>query len=94
MIEHLAYRMSDNPTLHRRDISLLAAALGHMGRGDEAQQCAAWFVEGVRKVWRGDPSAGAAEYVEWLIDTTYLKRQEDQALLRGGLRRAGLPANE
>ncbi len=92
--EHLAYRMSGDPTLHRRDISLLAAAFGHMGRLDEAQQCAAWFVQGVRKVWRGDPSAGPAEYVEWLIDTTYLKLREDEALLREGLRLAGLPVKE
>jgi hypothetical protein len=26
-----------------------------------------------------------------LVDTTYLKRQEDEALLREGLRLAGLP---
>jgi tetratricopeptide (TPR) repeat protein len=94
VIEHLAYRMSDDPTLHRRDMSLLAAAFGHLGRRYEAQQCAAWFIEGVRKVWRGDPSAGPAEYVEWLVDTTYLRRQADEALLRKGLRLAGLPIKE
>lgn len=43
-------------------------------------------------MWRGDPSAGPADYVDWLVDTTYLRRPEDEALLREGLRLAGLPA--
>jgi len=30
--------------------------------------------------------------VDWLIDTSYLRRAEDEAHLREGLRLAGLPA--
>ena len=86
------FRMSTNPTQHPRDIAWLAAALSLMGHSDKAQQCAVWFVEGVRQVWRGDPDEGPSDYVEWLIDNAPLRRQEDEDLLRDGLRRAGLPA--
>ena len=63
-----------------------------MERSDLTQRCAAWFVEGVRQAWRGDPAAGPAEYVDWLVDISTLQRPEDEELLREGLRRAGLPA--
>ncbi|MDW5317033.1 adenylate/guanylate cyclase domain-containing protein [Rhizobium sp. PL01] len=93
-IKHLAYRMSGDPTYHIRDMSILAAAFGHMGRREEALQCATWFIEGIRKVWRGNPNAGPADYAEWLINTSYLKLPADEALLREGLRLAGLPVND
>jgi adenylate cyclase len=41
---------------------------------------------------RGDPAAGPAEYVDWLVDRSYLRRPDDPAHLRDGLRLAGLPA--
>ena len=86
------YRMFGDPTQHPRDIAWLAAACAMMGRSEVAQRCAAWFVEGVRKAWRGDPDAGPSAYVNWLVDNSTLKRPEDEELLRDGLRRAGLLA--
>src|SRR5215212_1294929 len=88
----LEFRMRDAPTQHRRDIAWLAAAYGLIGRSDLAKQCAAWLVEGLGQVWRGDPYAGPREYVDWMLDNLYLRRPEDEELVREGLRRAGLPA--
>lgn len=86
------FRMTDDPTRHPRDIAWLAAALALMGRREPAQRCAAWFLQGVGKVWRGDPNAGPSDYVDWFIDTANLRRTEDEELLREGLRQAGLRA--
>ena len=92
VIAQLQYRMTGEPSLHRRDMLLLSAAFGLLGRAEPAQRCAMWFLEGVRDVWRGDPNAEPSEYVDWFVDTSYLRRPEDEALLREGLRLAGLPA--
>ena len=92
VVAQLQYRMTGESNLHRRDMLLLSAAFGLLGRVEPAQRCATWFVEGVRQVWRGDPNAGPSEYVDWFVDTSYLRRLEDEALLREGLRLAGLPA--
>ena len=82
---------AEAPTDHPRDVAWRAAACGHLGRTEEARRCAGWFLEAVRAVWRGDPAAGPAEYVDWLVDSSYLRRPEDEAHLREGLRLAGLP---
>jgi TolB-like protein len=92
VIAQLQYRMTGEPSLHRRDMLLLSAAFGLLGRAEPAQRCAMWFLEGVRDVWRGDPNAEPSRYVDWFVDTSYLRRPEDEALLREGLRLAGLPA--
>jgi hypothetical protein len=42
--------------------------------------------------WRGDAAAGPNEYVDWFVEVSYLRRDEDAERLREGLRRAGLPA--
>jgi TolB-like protein/class 3 adenylate cyclase/Flp pilus assembly protein TadD len=91
-VNRLEFRMRDAPTRHRRDMAWLAAAYGLIGRSDFAKQCAAWLVEGLGQAWRGDPNAGSREYVDWLVDNFYLRRLEDEELVREGLRRAGLPA--
>jgi TolB-like protein/class 3 adenylate cyclase len=91
VVAQLQYRMTGEPSLHRRDMLLLSAAFGLLGRAEPAQRCARWFLEGVRDVWRGDPNAGPSGYVDWFVDTSYLRRPEDEALLREGLRLAGLP---
>ena len=80
------------PLRQPRDIGWRASACGHLGRMEEAQQCAASFLEAVRRLWRGDAAAGPAEYVSWLVEVSYLRRPEDVAYLREGLRLAGLPA--
>jgi tetratricopeptide (TPR) repeat protein len=66
----LHYRLAGEPTLHRRDMLLLSAAFGLLGRRELARRCAAWFVEGVRQAWHGDPNAGPSEYVEWFVNTS------------------------
>jgi adenylate cyclase len=83
---------AEAPLEHPRDLGWRAAARGHLGRTEEARRCAGLFVEAVRQAWRGEPAAGPAEYVEWLVDNSYLRRPEDAAHLREGLRLAGLPA--
>jgi adenylate cyclase len=92
VVAQLHYRMMGEPTQHRRDMLLLSAAFGLLGRADPAQQCAKWFLESVGQVWRGDPNAGPSDYIDWFVDTSYLRRPEDEGLLREGLRLAGLPA--
>lgn len=77
---------------HPRYLALRAAACSHLGRIEEAQRCASASIASVGKCWRGDPAAGPRQYVDWLVDTLYLRRDEDAERLREGLRRAGLPA--
>jgi TolB-like protein len=91
-VAQLQYRMAGKPTLHRRDMLLLSAAFGLLGREGSGQRCVGWFLEGVKDVWRGDSNAGPSAYIDWFVDTSYLRRSEDEALLREGLRSAGLPA--
>jgi adenylate cyclase len=81
-----------SPLEHPRELAWRAAACGHLGRTEEARRCGELFVEAVRRAWRGDPAAGPAEYVDWLVDTSYLRRLEDATHLREGLRLVGLPA--
>ena len=81
-----------DPLLHPRDLAWWAAACGHLGREEEARRCAEWFVQAMRKAWHGNPAAGPAEYLDWLVERSYLRRTEDAAHLREGLRLAGLPA--
>ena len=61
------YRMTGEPTWHCRDM-LLSAAFGLLGRAEPAQQCAKWFLGGVRNAWRGDPNTGSPDYVDWFVD--------------------------
>ncbi len=82
---------AEAPLRHPRDLAWRAAACGHLGRTDDARRCAGWFLEAIRKAWQGDPAAGPAEYVDWLVDISCLRRPEDEAHLREGLRLAGLP---
>ena len=88
----LEQRTIDAPARHPRDMAWRAAAYGHLARIQEAQQCAEVFVEGVRSYWHGDAAAGSREYVDWVVDVSYLRRDEDAERLREGLRLAGLPA--
>jgi adenylate cyclase len=83
---------TENPMSHPRDLAWRAAAYAHLGREEEARRCAGWFLEAIRQAWRGDPTAGPSDYVDWLVDRSYLRRREDTEHLREGLRRAGLPA--
>ncbi|KSV63853.1 membrane protein [Sinorhizobium sp. GW3] len=77
---------------HPRYMALRAAAFGHLGRLEEAQQCGKACIAAVSALWQGDPAAGPSEHVDWLVDALYLQRAEDADRLREGLRLAGLPA--
>ena len=88
----LLERLTVSPGLHPRYMALRAAACAHLGRIEEAQRCASISLESVRNRWHGEPAAGPKEYVDWLVDVLYLRRDEDAERLREGLRRAGLPA--
>jgi hypothetical protein len=83
---------AEAPLEHPRDLAWRAAACSHLGRLEEARRGAGLFLEAMGKVWRGDPAAGPGDYVDWLVDRSYLRRPEDAAHLREGLRLAGLPA--
>jgi adenylate cyclase len=82
---------SPDPLQHPQDLGWWAAACGHLGRTEQAHQCAGWFIQSVRELWRGDPAAGAVEYVRWLVDVSNLQHSEDEMRLREGMRLAGLP---
>lgn len=88
----LEQRTFEAPTRHPRDMAWRAAAYGHLGRIEEAQECGAVFLQSVASLWRGDPTAGPVEYVDWLVDISNLRQQKDRERLREGLRLAGLPA--
>ena len=82
----------DDPGRHPRDMAWRAAAYGHLGRIEEAQQCGKLVIQSLSSLWRGDPTAGPEDYVDWLIDRSFLRQPEDVERLREGLRLAGLPA--
>jgi adenylate cyclase len=75
-----------------RDVAWRAATYGHLGQTEEARRCGEVFLQSARTLWLGDPRAGPAEYVDWLVDSFFLQRQADIENLRSGLRLAGLPA--
>lgn len=81
----------DHPERHPRDLAWRAAAYGHLGRLDEARDCAAMFVRSLAKAWAGPAGAGPAEYAAWLVHVSYLRQAADEERLRQGLRLAGLP---
>ncbi len=88
----LEQRTSDNPARHPRDMAWRAACYSHLGRAEEANHCGQIFVQTVRDLWQGAPSAGSREYVDWVVDVAYLRDPQDVERLRFGLRQAGLPA--
>jgi TolB-like protein/class 3 adenylate cyclase/tetratricopeptide (TPR) repeat protein len=88
----LEYRLFDDPARHPRDMAWRGAACAHAGRVEEAQRCAAWFIEGMSRVWKGDPKAGPSEYIDWFIYDAHIRRAEDEAHLHEGLCLAGLSA--
>ena len=88
----LEQRIFEAPARHLRDVAWRAAACGHVNRIEEAQRCGELFIGYASSCWRGEPTAGPAEYVDWLIECAYLRQQEHEERLREGLRLAGLPA--
>ena len=79
------------PLRHLRDVAWLAATYGHLGRIEDARRRGESFLLSAASLWRGNPGAGPAEYVDWLVDVSFLQQEADIEKLRGGLRLAGLP---
>ncbi len=68
-----------------------AACHGHLGNHAAAKREAAAFVRAYQDVWAGDPKAGPADYVRWILDVNNpFARDEDRERLAEGLRLAGL----
>jgi TolB-like protein/Flp pilus assembly protein TadD len=98
VIQYVARRYDEAlRTYQRRSLSLPespawhAATLAQLGRLEEAREKGRNFVEGLRKVWAGDPAATAVDYVAWLLKMNPFRRQQDRDHLIDGLRAAGLP---
>jgi len=79
------------PIRQLKDVAWLAATYGHLARIDEARKCGRLFVQSASSHWLGDPKAGPAEFVDWVVDVSFLQRETDIENLREGLRLAGLP---
>jgi adenylate cyclase len=88
----LEQRIFDAPARHGREMGWRAAACAYINRADEAQKASELFLRTIGSCWNGDPAAGPSEYVNWLVDSSCLKRHYDMERLREGLRLAGLPA--
>ncbi|MEF0943077.1 adenylate/guanylate cyclase domain-containing protein [Rhizobium sp. BR 362] len=88
----LEQRTFDTPEREPRDMAWRAASYAHLGRIEDAEKCAIAFLKLVGSRWRGDEAASTADYVNWLVDVSYLSQERDVSRLREGLRRAGLPA--
>ena len=80
------------PLRQLRDVAWRSATYGHLGRIEEARRCGEMFLQSANSLWHGDPGAGPTEYVDWLVDVSFLQRKADIDNLRSGLRLAGLPA--
>jgi len=87
----LEQRTFATPDREPRDMAWRAASYAHLDRIVDAERCAAVFLNAVRVRWRGDETASAADYVNWLVDVSYLSEERDVLRLREGPRRAGLP---
>ena len=74
----------DNTGRYPRDMAWRAAAYGHLGRIEDAQRCGELVIQSLTSLWRGDPTAGPADYVDWLIDRSFLRQPGDVERLRGG----------
>lgn len=87
----LEQRTFATPDREPRDMAWRAASYGHLDRIADAERCAAIFLNAVGARWRGNKAPSGADYVNWLVDVSYLSEERDVSRLREGLRRAGLP---
>ena len=86
-------RITADPQLfhfHPRDLAWRAAVEAQLGHLEPAHRYAEEFIKILRTLWRGDPSADQQDYVEWLIDFSYLRLPRDESHLREALQKAGL----
>ena len=85
-------RNFNSPIRHLRQLGVACFRLWLSRTDLRGKAVARLFVEWAPRLWRGDPAAGPREYVDWVVDVSYLRRDEDAERLREGLRLAGLPA--
>jgi DNA-binding SARP family transcriptional activator/TolB-like protein len=71
-----------------------AAALGQLGRKQEAQTEVGRYVEQIRGSWFGTVSATDRNVARWTMHCVPLKRHEDWEHLRDGLALAGMPVSD
>ncbi len=70
-----------------------AACHAYLGNDEEARQEVELFLRDYPELWAGDPAAGPADYIPWILNVSNpFTRKEDRERLAEGLRRAGLPA--
>ena len=69
-----------------------AACYAYLGDQDGVQRETERFLRDYSAYWAGDPAAGLADYIRWILDLGHpFSRAEDRAHLAEGFRRAGLP---
>jgi hypothetical protein len=88
----LEKRIFELPARHLRHIGWRVAAYGHLGCVEEAVLCGDELVRAARSHWRGDPGAGPADYMDWIVWSSLFQHAADVERLREGVRLAGLPA--
>jgi TolB-like protein/Tfp pilus assembly protein PilF len=70
-----------------------AACHAYLGNEQAARREAEVFLREYPGLWAGDPAAGPADYVRWILNVNDpFTRDEDRERLAEGFRRAGLPA--
>jgi adenylate cyclase len=84
----IADRIFPDPS--RRFAAWKAAGYALAGHREKAAEEAQRFVDNVQAIWAGDPDAGVAGYVEWLLSFYPFRRKQDRDHLLAGLRLAGL----
>jgi len=71
-------------------IAWKVAAFAYLGRAAETRENAERFINRMREIWTGDPSAGPAEFASWVLLSCPFRRQEDRDHLLRGLEMAGI----
>lgn len=69
-----------------------AAALAHLGRQQQAEKTAAYFLDFVRQRWRSKDPFSDEEIARWFLHSFPIKEAAARSRLQEGLRKAGLPA--
>ncbi len=86
----LEQRTFSTPDREPRDLAWRAASYAMLDRLADANAFGEAFVRAISGRWKGDPAAGSAAYVNWLIDVSYLQGKEDMTRLRAALKKAGI----
>ena len=78
---------------HDENITVVVAAFAHAGRLSSVAPYRDRYVRELETLWTGDPATSLSERINWDFQYRHVyRRMKDVELLRGGLRKAGLPA--